>query len=79
MEIRKEDLVKFKTFESRYLYGIRSDIFDKAEIPEKIEEVDKELELQKEKDAKLIEEMKLEKEKEEKKAKLMAELAALEE
>ena len=75
MEIRKEDLVKFKTFESRYLYGIRSDIFDKAEIPETIEEVEK-----------IIEEIKgpspeeiAAKLKEEKKAKLLEELKALEE
>ena len=78
MEIRKEDLVKFHIVDTVF-YAFDKHIFDKEEIPETIEEVDKELELQKEKDAKLIEEMKLEKEKEEKKAKLMAELAALEE
>lgn len=77
MEIKKEDLVKFKTFESRIFYAIRPDIFDEEE--EVIEEVDVELELQKEKDAKLIEEMKIEKEKADKKAKLLAELAKLEE
>lgn len=78
MEIKKEDLVRFKTFEDRILYAFNKDIFAKEEIPETVEEIDVELELQKMKDAKLIEEMRLEKEKADKKAKLQAELAALE-
>ena len=88
MEIRKEDLVKFKIVNTTF-YAFPTSIMDKEEIPplreateeetkKAIEEAKADLELQKEKDAKLMEEMKLEKEKADKKAKLIAELAALE-
>ena len=78
MEIKKEDLVKFKIVNTSF-YAFPTSIMDKEEIPESVSEVDAELELQKKKDAKLMEEMKLEKEKADKKAKLIAELAKLEE
>ena len=74
MEIRKEDLVKFHIVDTVF-YAFDKHIFDKDEIPETIEEVEV-----------IIEEIKgptpeeiTAKLKEEKKAKLMAELAALEE
>jgi len=79
MEFKKEDLAMFQDLDGKKFYAFPREFFKKEEIPESVEEVDVELELQKEKDAKLIEEMKMEKEKADKKAALLAELAALEE
>ena len=80
MEIKKEDFVKYRIVDT-FFYALPPSYFENMnEQGQIIEEViDEELEVQKEKDAKLLEEMKLEKEKADKKAALIAELAALEE
>ena len=75
MEIKKEDFVKYRIVDT-FFYALPPSYFEKEE---EVEVIDEELEVQKEKDAKLLEEMKLEKEKADKKAALIAELAALEE
>ena len=86
--IKKSDLVKIRVVD-RIFYAVKPEVMGdkisitgkkiREEIPETKEAVDVELELQKAKDAELIEKMKLEKEKADKKAKLIAELEALEE
>ena len=81
MEIRKEDLVKYHIVNTTF-YAFPPSIMDKEEIPETVEEVDKELELQNDNDAK--EQLQQAKRmadivKANKKAALIAQLAELEE
>ena len=74
MEIRKEDLVKYHIVNTTF-YAFPPSIMDKEEIPETVEEVEAIIEKIKEPTKEEIE-AKL---KEEKKAKLLEQLAELEE
>jgi len=75
MEIKKEDLAMFKTFEDKFFVAFKPSVLDdKPKIPEVIEEVVEEIK----KTAEELEAEKLALEKAEKKAKLMEELKKLE-